>query len=64
MNKGEYMIGYPRFLFLALLSLSLTTQAATLQAEARATNKDQAQRQALSDLANSIFVNVQSESSS
>ena len=58
------MIGYPRFLFLALLSLSLTTQAATLQAEARATNKDQAQRQALSDLANSIFVNVQSESSS
>jgi hypothetical protein len=64
LNEGAYMTAYPRFLLLALLSIPLTTYPATLQAEARAANKEQAQREALSDLANSIFVNVQSESSS
>lgn len=53
-----------RFLFLALLCLPLTTHAVTRHAEASAASKDEAQRQALADLANSIFVNVQSESSS
>lgn len=46
------------------LCLPITTLATTLNAEARAGSKEQAQRQALSDLANSIFVNVKSESSS
>lgn len=55
---------YIRFLFISLLYLPLTTHATTLNAEARAANKDEAQRQAHSDLANSIFVNVQSDSSS
>jgi hypothetical protein len=58
------MIAYPRFLFLALLLLPFTTHGVTLQAEARAASKELAQQQALSDLANSIFVNVQSVSSS
>ncbi len=53
-----------RLLSLLLFCLPLTSHAAVLQAEARAASKEQAQRQALSDLANSIFVQVQSESSS
>lgn len=53
-----------RILLLTLLCLPLATQAAVLQAEARASTKDEAQRQALSSLANSIFVNVQSENTS
>ena len=53
-----------RLLLLALICLPLTSQAAVLEAEARAANKDEAQRQALSSLANSIFVNVQSENTS
>jgi hypothetical protein len=53
-----------RFLFLALLWFPLATHATTLRNEARAATKDEAQRQALADLANSIFVNVQAESSS
>lgn len=59
-ERGIFM--FIRLLFFSLLCLPLATQAAVLQAEARAANKDEAQRQALSDLANSIFVNVQSES--
>ncbi|MEI7843005.1 MAG: hypothetical protein WCI39_08240 [Gallionellaceae bacterium] len=51
-----------RFLFLVLFCLPITTLATTLHGEARAMNKDEAQRQALSDLANSIFVRVQSDS--
>lgn len=52
------------FFSLVLFCLPLTAHAATLNAEARAATKEQAQRQALSDLANSIFVQVQSDSSS
>lgn len=53
-----------QFLLLTSLLLSPWANAATLNAEARASTKEQAQRQALADLADSIFVNVQSESSS
>jgi hypothetical protein len=53
-----------RIVLLTLLCLPLSTQASVLQAEARAANKDEAQRQAMSSLANSIFVNVQSENTS
>jgi hypothetical protein len=53
-----------RIFLLTLLALPLNLSAATLNAEARASSKEQAQQQAFSDLANSIFVNVQSESSS
>ncbi|MDP2806286.1 MAG: hypothetical protein Q8O24_10135 [Gallionellaceae bacterium] len=49
-------------LFFIFLLLSLGASATTLNAEARASSKELAQRQALADLANSIFVNVQSES--
>jgi hypothetical protein len=49
-------------LLLISLLLPLGTSAATLNAEARAGSREQAQRQALADLADSIFVNVQSES--
>jgi hypothetical protein len=47
-----------------LILFPLVVNAASMQAEARAATREQAERQALSDLANSIFVNVQSESSS
>lgn len=53
-----------RLFVLALFCLPLSVNAVMLHAEARAGSKDEAQRQALSDLANSIFVNVQSESTS
>ncbi|MEI7842111.1 MAG: hypothetical protein WCI39_03675 [Gallionellaceae bacterium] len=51
-----------RLLFLALLVLPISSTATTLYAEARAASKEEAKRQANSDLANSIFVNVLSES--
>jgi hypothetical protein len=57
MNKEECMIAYSRFLLIALLLLPLSTLSATLQAEARAATKEQAQRKALSDLA---IMNVES----
>lgn len=53
-----------RLFLLALLCLPLASNAVTLHGEAKAADKDQARSQALSDLANSIFVSVQSESSS
>ena len=53
-----------RLVLLTLLCLPLAAHAVLLQAEARAANQDEARRQALSSLANSIFVNVQSENSS
>lgn len=53
-----------RLLFFVLLCLPLTAPAATLHAEARAATEQQAKREALAALADSILVNVQSESSS
>jgi hypothetical protein len=53
-----------RLLFLAVICLPLTAHATTLRNEARAGNEAQAKREALAALADSIFVNVQSESSS
>lgn len=53
-----------RFLLLALLYLPLAAPAVTLRAEARAATEAQAKREALAALADSILVNVQSESSS
>jgi hypothetical protein len=54
-----------RLLFiLALLVLPLNCLAAILQAEARSSTEQQAKREALAALADSILVNVQSESSS
>lgn len=53
-----------RLLVFALLFLPLTAHAATLHAEARAATEAQARRDALAALADSIFVNVQSEMSS
>lgn len=50
--------------FLLLLCLTLVAQATTLHAEARAGTEIQAKREALAALADSILVNVQSESSS
>lgn len=49
---------------LLFLFLPLTAPAATLHAEARAATEQQAKREALAALADSILVNVQSESSS
>lgn len=51
-------------LIFALLCLPFTTRAATLHAEARAATEQQAKREALAALADSILVNVQSEFSS
>lgn len=51
-------------LLLTLLSLSNFAVAVTLRAEARASSEQQARREALAALADSILVNVQSESSS
>ena len=53
-----------RLFILALLVLPLNCLAAILQAEARSTTEQQAKREALAALADSILVNVQSESSS
>lgn len=53
-----------RLLILALLVLPLSVSAATLHAEARAATEQRAKREALAALADSILVNVQSESSS
>ena len=47
-----------------LLCLPFATQAVTLHAEARAATEQQAKREALAALADSILVNVKSESSS
>ena len=55
---------YIRLFILALLFLPLNSFAAILQAEARSTTEQQAKREALAALADSILVNVQSESSS
>lgn len=49
---------------LFLICLSVSAQASTLHAEARAATEQQAKREALAALADSILVNVQSESSS
>jgi hypothetical protein len=49
---------------LFLLCLPFATQGTTLHAEARASTEQQAKREALAALADSILVNVQSESSS
>ena len=49
---------------LLLFCLPFASQATTLHAEARASSEQQAKREALAALADSILVNVQSESSS
>lgn len=51
-------------LLLTLLVMPTFASAVTLQAEARASSEQQARREALAALADSIFVNVQSEFSS
>jgi hypothetical protein len=53
-----------RVFLCALLTLPLNIFAATLKAEVQASTEAQAKREALAALADSIFVNVQSESSS
>ena len=53
-----------RLLILALIGSSFPVAAATIHAEARAATEQQAKREALVALADSILVNVQSESSS
>jgi hypothetical protein len=63
-NLNRISIMFLRLLFLALLCLPLTSHAITLRNEARAATEAQAKREALAALADSIFVNVQSESSS
>lgn len=50
------------FFLLLLLCMPASAVAATLRAEARAPTEQQAKREALAALADSIFVNVQSES--
>jgi hypothetical protein len=54
----------PFILLLTLLVIPVFATAATLHAEARAATEQQAKREALAALADSILVNVQSESSS
>ena len=49
---------------LFLFTFALAAHPAIMQAEARAPNEQQAKREALAALADSILVNVQSESSS
>lgn len=53
-----------RFSILVFLALSLPVHAVMLHAEARAATEQQAKREALAALADSILVDVQSESSS
>jgi hypothetical protein len=53
-----------RLLVLVVLGFPFSAIAATLHAEARAATEQQARREALGALADSIFVNVQSESTS
>lgn len=55
---------FHRLLILILLGFPFLADAATLHAEARAATEQQAKREALAALADSILVNVQSESSS
>jgi hypothetical protein len=55
---------YIRLFILVLTVLPLNGLAAILQAEARSTTEQQAKREALASLADSILVNVQSESTS
>jgi hypothetical protein len=50
-----------RFFFIALCCLPLSVSALTLQAEARAATAEQAKREALAALAESIFINVKSD---